>query len=244
MDDRAYLYGDALFETVAVRARHIARLDAHAARLTRSGASLGFPAARIDEGVRALRALPRRQDGLYRVTVSRPGQDVPFGGGPGSVTVRRRELPAPVRPRLSSLRGWYWPGDPLAAHKTADYLRYAEARRRAVDGGADDALLLDADGRLGEASAASVVLVQPDGTLVTPRLEGILPGVTRAAALALARANGQPIDEVVVPHAMLDAAREVILLSAAVGALSAASLDGRPLEARVGPMLAHWLEAP
>ena len=49
-------------------------------------------------------------------------------------------------------------------------------------------LLLDADGRVLEASRASVVVRAPDGTLYTPPADGrILPGITRALAGARER---------------------------------------------------------
>lgn len=238
-EDRAFLYGDALFETVAVTAGRVRWLERHRDRLRAAGRALGFPSGRVEEGVRVLLSIPARDDGLYRVTVSRSGAGAALGGDEGGVVLRRRPLPSAARPRLTLLEGWHWPGDPLGRFKTASYLRWVEARRRAVAAGYDDALLASADGEVvGDASTSSV-LYALDGRLVTPPLtDGVLDGVTRAGLLAL----GRGIEEARVSVADARRAGEIVLLSAGRGAVSAASLEGRPLGAEVGARLSRWLE--
>lgn len=228
-DDRSYLWGDGLFETVRVRADNSVRwLDRHIARLRRSGAALGFDKARIEEAIEVLASLPERQPGLWRITVSRAPEAAPFGGE-GSIRVRRRDVTAPTRPRLGFVAGLYLPDDRFAEHKTTSFMRSIEARRRAHKNGYDDAILLSKQGLVGEASCANLVAVI-DGQAVTPPVRGILPGVTREGVLELAREAGEAIAVRELTVEEIERADEVVLLSAGVGALAAASLEGRALD--------------
>ena len=86
---------------------------------------------------------------------------------------------------------------------------------------------------------ANVILVLDDG-LVTPSIEGILPGTTRAAILEEAHHRGVQIVEKTVHQNEVQQANEIILTSAGVLALSAFSLDERMLEEHWGPILAEF----
>ena len=62
--------------------------------------------------------------------------------------------------------------------------------------GYDDALILNRDGKLAEASGANVMLVR-DGQLITPSVTaGILEGITRATLMrAFAKVRNRPAVE-------------------------------------------------
>jgi branched-chain amino acid aminotransferase len=242
--DRSYLYGDALFETVRVEQGRPQRLVRHIARFQRSATELGFGDTTIDDGVAALAglgALSRAEDCLVRVTVTRNSEHAPFGGE-GGITVVARPLPEQHRPSLIVLRGWYWPADPLGGHKSTSYQRWVEARRRAQVMGADDAVMTSADGRVGETSTANVFIRVGD-TVVTPPVEGLLPGVTRAAVIEHAGKIGCKIEVRAVAETELATADEIICTSAGVLAVSAASIDGRPLDEQFGPVFDQALRA-
>lgn len=245
-EDRGHLYGDALFETVAVRRGRVRWLERHVARLMRSGEFLGFTEEQLDEAAEALRSIPSRaviageEDGLWRVTVSRAGGLAPFGGE-GAITVRRRELRIPQRPSLTFVEGSYFPGDVLREHKTSNYLHSIRARMTALERGHDDAIMTSHDGVIGEASAANLLFVMRDGEVVTPAVDGILPGITRAAVLEWAAQQGTGIEERAVLRAELSGCREVVLLSAGVGALAARDLEGRALEDGFTVRIQEWL---
>lgn len=244
-DDRAYLYGDALFETVRVGPNGTVRwLEAHIERLQRSGEALGFRAASIEDAVAKLRELPQRNPGVWRVTVSRSGVDeneqkVPFGGS-GAVSVRFREYQEPTRPNLGLGPGFYLPDDRLAEHKTTSYLRSIEVRRRAILQGFDDAIMTSASGLVGEASCANLIFVR-QGRAVTSPIRGILPGVTRAGLLRLSKNVSQPIVVREISVDELQEVDEIVLLSAGVGVLAAASLQGRCLDDSWAQRAQKWL---
>ncbi|MBA2665292.1 MAG: aminotransferase class IV [Bradymonadaceae bacterium] len=237
-EDRSYLYGDGLFETVRVDAG-VRWLSRHVGRLTASGQALGFPTSVIDQACAALEALESATPGIWRVTMSRPGEGMDWGGQ-GGVSVRCRLFSPALPPKLGLMAGFYLPDDMLRHHKSTSYLGYVEARRRARLEGFDDALLLSAGGLVGEATAANVIVVL-SGRAVTPPVRGIVAGVTRAGLIELAATHGEAIEERAILRAELEHADEIVLVSAGVGAMSAASLCGRALGSVWGERAANWL---
>jgi branched-chain amino acid aminotransferase len=99
------------------------------------------------------------------------------------------------------------------AIKSGNYLNSVLALGEAKREGYDDALMLDLQGRVTEASAANVFLVK-DRVLRTPPLEtGILEGVTRGFVLAITREAGITCQECDLRVEDLEAANEVMLTS-------------------------------
>jgi para-aminobenzoate synthetase/4-amino-4-deoxychorismate lyase len=147
-------------------ADHLARLDRSCRELYGAGLPAGL-ASRVREaaaGVPAGRA-------VLRVVVS-PHLAV-------HVTAR----PAPPRPAPLAATTLVRPAG-LWRHKWAD---------RGWARGAEDALLVGADGTVLETTRGNVFLIEADGTLVTaPLLDDLLPGVTRRALLDIARDSGRP----------------------------------------------------
>ena len=106
--------------------------------------------------------------------------------GEPELRAERRLAAAPEPVRLTVLRGWYAPGYVLREHKLTSHFHGVQGRRLAQAGGYDDALLIARDGRVGEATNSNVALLVAD-VLVTPPVDGLLPGVCRAALLEAAR---------------------------------------------------------
>ena len=119
---------------------------------------------------------------------------------------------------------------------------YVEAKRRARMDGFDDAILISSCGLVGESSAANIFVVI-DGEVVTPTLQGIVSGVTRAGLLAIATQHQVSIREREVCVDELKRANEIVLVSAGVGAIAAASLLGRLLCGSLGEQMQHWLSS-
>ncbi len=183
--------------------------------------------------------------GIWRVTVSRPGvseKGVIDWGGTGGVSARYRSFVQPERPRLGVAAGFYLPADQLRLHKSTSFLTYVEAKRRARMDGFDDAILISSCGLVGESSAANIFVVI-DGEVVTPTLQGIVSGVTRAGLLAIATQHQVSIREREVCVDELKRANEIVLVSAGVGAIAAASLLGRLLCGSLGEQMQHWLSS-
>jgi para-aminobenzoate synthetase / 4-amino-4-deoxychorismate lyase len=118
----------------------------------------------------------------------------------------------------------------LGCHKWAD----RAALPKGIPGEAP--LLVDGDEVL-EAAWANVFAVR-DGVLFTPPLDGrILPGVTRATAIELARARGIEVCERALPLVEMRQADEVFLTNSIRGVEIVDSVDGGRLEGP-GPVTA------
>lgn len=76
---------------------------------------------------------------------------------------------------------------PVHAKATANYANSALARIEAIKSGFDEALLLNTDGRVVEASAENIFIIQ-DGILITPPISsGALNGITRKSIIDIAK---------------------------------------------------------
>jgi branched-chain amino acid aminotransferase len=233
--DRGFALGDGLYETIRVRNGAPTRVPAHVMRLVRGCALLDFappldPYA-FEAAMRALLAAADvAGDAALRLTLTR---------GPGP---RGLAPPPTPRPTLVMLVvPWTRPApvsaitarvtrrnehSPLCTIKHTNCLDAILARREASAHGADEAVLLNHQGRVAEATIANLFAVI-DGSLVTPPLsEGCLPGVARDEILQLTGAIERPVE-----GAELALADE-IFFSSALGVRSAVTLDGRPLPSR------------
>ncbi|WP_341989818.1 aminotransferase class IV [Azorhizobium sp. AG788] len=230
--DRGFTLGDGLFETLAVRAGTISRLPAHLARLAAGAQVLGLPLPAFDlpQIAAALLQANGWSDAVLRLTVTRgvgPRGVLPPDQPSPTVLVTAAPMAAPGGPaRLVTAtvtrRNEH---SPLSRIKSLNYLDNILARQEAHTLGADDALLLNTQGRLAESTIANVFLVL-DGTLVTPPLgEGALPGVMRAEVLAHGAVE-RPVSV-----ADLQAASEIFLTSS-LGVRSVHELAGRALSSQ------------
>jgi len=247
--DRGFLYGDLVFEVMRVYAGAPFARDEHLARVARSAALVHLsmpasPAQLADELTRALKAAAAG-DAYVRVSVSRgegpPGLDLTRATAPRRVIMVE---PLPALPEALYARGIAavtatttraTEGTSAAAAKFGGYLANALALHDARARGADDAILVDAAGRVLEATAANVFAVR-GGELLTPDVaSGVLPGITRAAVLRLAR----PLRTVEAPLDVgaLRAAHEVFLTSSIRELVPVVRIDGAAVGAGVpGPV--------
>jgi branched-chain amino acid aminotransferase len=232
-DDRGFLLGDGLFETVKALAGRPLRWTRHMARLRAGAALLELPLAWTDEALlEAATALLARNglaDAVLRLTLTRgPGERglLPPTAPRPTTLLTTAPLPAPAGATRAILAETVRRNEHsiLARVKSLNYLEGVVARMEARRRGADDALLRNLAGRLAEASAANLFLVEA-GRLATPPVgEGALAGTMRAELMALATVEERPL--------------EVASLAAASEAFLANSLGLRPLvavdDARIG----------
>ena len=135
----------------------------------------------------------------------------------------------------AELRSLPFPGG-LGAHKWAD-------RSPLPDAEGTTPLLLDGDQVL-EAAWANVFCVR-GGVLTTPPADGrILPGVTRAVAIAAARRAGLEVRERALGRRELLEAEEAFLTASVRGVVPVRSLDGVPIgPGELGAAIADRLRA-
>ena len=205
--------GYGLIETIRVREGRIPFLDRHLARLERSLRQLGL--ARPSQDVAALvRPFAETGDAVLRVEVL---------DGRASVTVR--ELPLLDPPAVITASEPHRP----YPHKTTERGCFVTAAGQAERAGADDALLLTADGLVAEGTVWTLYWWEGD-RLRTPALElGILPGIGRARVLELVA----QAEEGRYRRTGL-AGTSLFLTNAVRGVVPIAALDGAPVPVHPG----------
>ena len=119
--------------------------------------------------------------------------------------------PEGVSCRISS---WYRQEDrslPLRAKISGAYITSSLAKTEAVESGFDEAILMNSQGKICEASGMNVFIVRNE-QLITPGFEqDILEGITRDSILTIARDLGIPIIERPIDKSELLIADEVFL---------------------------------
>lgn len=117
------------------------------------------------------------------------------------------------------------------------YVNSILAKREALAAGYDEAILLDDEGFVSEASGENVFMVR-EGTLVTPpRSSPILEGITRDTVIKLAGFLGIPVSEETFTRGQLYTADEVFFTGTAAEVTPVREIDNRAIgEGTRGPI--------
>jgi branched-chain amino acid aminotransferase len=117
-----------------------------------------------------------------------------------------------------------------------NYVNSVLAKKEAVDTGYDEALMLDTDGYVAEASGENIFIVR-NGSIKTTPLTSILPGITRATVIALARDQGISVVEQRFTRDELYTAEEAFFTGTAAEITPIREADNRTIGAgRPGPI--------
>jgi branched-chain amino acid aminotransferase len=141
-----------------------------------------------------------------------------------------------IRARVSSFTRHH-PNAKMTKGKTCgDYVNSILAKREALLDGYDEAIMLDPQGFVSEASGENLFLVK-DGAIRTPPLPTILGGITRASVIEIARDKGIEVTETVLTRDELYIADEVFLTGTAAEVTPIREIDRRKIgEGRRGPV--------
>lgn len=131
----------------------------------------------------------------------------------------------------------------LTAKICGNYVSSIIAKREAMRQGADEALMMNHNGSVAEASAENVFMVR-HGKLITPGLsEGILEGITRDTVIELARERGYEVVERSITRGEIVIADEVFMTGTAAELHPVRSIDGISIGKDVpGPITAELKE--
>lgn len=246
--DRGLTLGDGVFDTALALDGRVAFEDAHVARLAASAATLGFPAPveAIRAAMRALAAAGPRL--AIRTTLTR---------GPGP---RGLAPPADPRPALfataaaSDPKGAFaplrlWPTailrnetSPTSRLKTPGYLDAVLASGAARAAGFDEAVFSNTRGRLACAGTGNLFGIFGDRLATPPLADGVLPGIVRAAIVALAPACGLVCEEWSAPRAAYERA-DALFVTNSLRLLAPVSAIGDAAFAVDHPVLARLTAA-
>jgi 4-amino-4-deoxychorismate lyase len=177
VDDRAFQYGDGLFETVAIRDCAPRLWDYHVERLQTGAARLGLPAP-AESSLRAELEARRAGDApptlLTGVTDARHLTDSWYADG---IELRLCNTRLAAQPQLAGL-------------KTLNRLEQVLARNEWIDESVFEGITLDTDGRVICGTMSNVFLISGQA-LVTPAITRCgVSGVMRRHVLALLDGKG------------------------------------------------------
>jgi branched-chain amino acid aminotransferase len=118
---------------------------------------------------------------------------------------------------------------PSRAKVNGGYANNSLIKNEAVLNGYDDAIVLDAQGRVTEATVANLFIVR-NGVLITPGVNtDLLEGITRASVIAIAREAGIPVEERAVDRTELYIADEAFISGSSARITPIMSVDKRPV---------------
>jgi branched-chain amino acid aminotransferase len=141
-----------------------------------------------------------------------------------------------IRARVSSFSRHHVNAKLTKGKTCGDYVNSILAKREALLDGYDEAILLDTQGLVAEASGENVFVVR-GGELRTPPLQTVLEGITRAAVIELARDRGVPVREAALTRDELYVADEVFLTGTAAEITPIREIDHRTIgSGRRGPV--------
>lgn len=245
--DRAFLFGDAVYEALRVYSGRPWLCDRHLARLQRSLNDLRIPANGDRLRSRLFETLERSgvQEGLIYIQVTR-------GTAP-----RRHSFPDP--PAVPNELIWIddYGGDPYKASrhtgvgcitfddwrwerrdiKSVNLLGNCLAAQAAREARCEEAILIERDGLISEASHSSVFAVDRGCLLTAPQGHHILPGITRQLVLELAQKATIPTNERSFHKDQLFQVDELFLTGTSTEVLPIVRVDGRTIgDGKPGPI--------
>jgi branched-chain amino acid aminotransferase len=140
-----------------------------------------------------------------------------------------------VRMKISSWRRHDPNIIPPAAKGTGQYINSQLAKVEAIKAGYDEAIMLNPQGFVAEASGENIFIVR-DGELITPPLSaGALIGITRDSAMRIARDLGIGVHEADLVRTDLYTADEVFVCGTAAEITPVREIDDR-LVGEPGPL--------
>jgi branched-chain amino acid aminotransferase len=201
--DRGFLYGDSIYEVTQTFSGKLFKLDAHLDRLWHSAAMMDMPITYSrEEIISQIQTTVDKTTGnnIYvRIIVTRGEGEI--GLDPNLATRNNLIIITKVMPE--NPKWWYDDGvHMIIAHilrnsknavdpniKSGNYLNNVLAMSEAKKQGAFDAIMLNSDGNITEATTSNIWIIK-DGTLITPPIKsGLLGGITRLSLLEIAKDN-------------------------------------------------------
>ena len=256
--DHGFLYGDGIFEGIRCYNGRVFKLAEHVDRLFESAKTLRLeiPLSRAEVTAAIVETVRRSglRDAYIRPVVSRGAGDLgidprkcpkvnvviivdsiqlypeeAYRKGLRLITTSTRQRPVDVlNPRV----------------KTCNYLNNIMARLETNLAGADEGLMLTADGYVAECTADNVFAVRKGRVVTPPAYLGILQGVTRQTVLDLCGTLGVPAAEQVITLHDIYTADECFLTGTGAELGPVVEVDGRAIgTGKPGPITLKILAA-
>jgi len=242
--DHGLLYGDGVFEGIRAYSGRVFKLERHVERLFDSAKAirLAIPASRDEIAELVLDTCRRNEivDGYIRLVVTRGAGDLGIDPSsclrPDIIVIAKRvgALYGDASRRgatvVTSAFRRHAPDVVSPSIKSLNYLNNVLARIEANDRGADEALFLDPNGFVAEATADNFFIVV-DRALMTPPTATNLKGITRETVIELAKDLGIHTEERAFTLFDVWTAREAFMCGTMAEVVPVTSVDGRTIGA-------------
>lgn len=255
--DHGLLYGDGVFEGIRAYNGRVFELEAHVQRLYDSAKAIALeiPMSR-EEMVAAVVQTCRANDmheGYIRLLVTRGegtlglnpylcekaqviiiAADIAlyppelYENGLKIITAgTTRNLPEAVNPRIKSL----------------NYLNNILAKIEAINAGCMEAVMLNSQGAVAEATGDNIFVVRGNSLVTPPVSEGALDGLTHRVVMKLAADDGMDVFESRLSRYDLYTADEVFLTGSAAEVIGVVDIDRRQIgDGTPGPVTRRLVE--
>ena len=245
--DRAFLFGDAVYEVTAVLDRRLVDFDAHLARLDRSLKEIALLSPLSHDALHALHAeLIQRNgvdEGIVYLQITRGAADRDFAypeNAEPTVVAFTQSRPLIANPyaatgvKVITISDLRWKRRDI---KSTSMLAQAMGKQEAKLEGAYEAWMVE-NGCVTEGTSSSAFILDQAGVVRTQPLgHHILPGVTRRAVLRLAALEGVSLEERPFSVAEALSAREAFMTAASAFVLPVVEIDGVAIgDGRPGPI--------
>lgn len=239
--DHGLLYGDGVFEGIRAYHGRVFKLGDHLDRLYDGARAIcmQIPVSKDEMQEIVLETLRRNNltDAYIRLVVTRgPGDlgldprkcpkpfifciaasivlypDELYEKGMSVISVStRRNIPTACIPRVKSL----------------NYLNNIYAKMEANLAGMPEAIMLNNEGYVAEATGDNIFIVKKGVLITPPSSAGILEGITRNAVMDLARGKGIPVEEKMFTMYDVYTSDELFLTGTAAEVIPVINVDGR-----------------
>jgi branched-subunit amino acid aminotransferase/4-amino-4-deoxychorismate lyase len=238
VNDRGFLLGDGLFETMRVVGGKPFRFAQHLERMTRGADFLKikppFTPKELEKFAGQIIDQNKMPDAILRVTLTRGAGERGYSfNGECKPTIAMTLHAAPPEKSIewnlitSSFR--IPAADPLSSFKTTSKILHVMARAEAKEKGADEALLINTNGEVAETASGNLFWIYDEKICTVPTGRGVLPGITRAIVLEICQALGLQTNKRVIKPEALRNSTGIFVTQSAFGIVPITSFDGEPV---------------
>lgn len=256
-------YGIGVFEGIraykTARGPAVFRLREHMQRFEASARILGFRGLpyTVDQMVQAvadtvaanafddcyIRPIAWLADGGWNLTTDTGKAHVAVAVWEQAIYLDPQKAAQGIRSCISSFVRHHPNAMMTKAKTNGNYVNSYMAKTDANRNGFDDALLLDHNGYVTEATGANVFVLRGN-TIITPEPDAILEGITRSTVFALAQDLGLSVREGRLTRDHLYIADEVFICGTAAEIVGIREIDSRPIgSGQTGPVTLKLIEA-
>jgi aminodeoxychorismate lyase len=238
INDRGFLLGDGLFETVRVVHGKPFRFAQHLERLTRGAdflkIKLPFALKEIQRFAAQLIEENKMSDAILRLTLTRGAGERGYTPGNENKPTLAMTLHAapeiPVEWNLITSSFRIPAADPISSFKTTSKILHVLARAEAKEKGADEALLVNTNGEVAETASGNLFWIYHDQICTVPTGRGVLPGVTRAVVLEICQSLGLQTNKCVIKPEALRKSEGIFVTQSALGIIPVSVFDGKTVK--------------